>query len=112
MSKPELKRAYHENGAIRYEQYYLNSEYHREDGPAIIHYHDNGVIWYEGYCLNGKYHREDGPAIIYYHKNGAIYSEQHFLNGKKATKEQTQEFMFNKQFAADLEEVLDEWTRA
>ena len=61
--------------------YYLNGEYHREDGPAIeyangtkewflngkqnrtngpaVEFADGGKKWY----LNDKYHREDGPAV-------------------------------------------------
>ena len=38
--------------------YYLNGEYHREDGPAI-ELHNGGKEWW----LNGKTHREDGPAV-------------------------------------------------
>jgi hypothetical protein len=41
-------------------RWYLNGEYHREDGPAIIHL-DGEKAWY----LKGKLHRIDGPAIEY-----------------------------------------------
>ena len=37
--------------------WFLNGEYHREDGPAIENT-DGSKAWY----LNGKRHREDGPA--------------------------------------------------
>src|ERR1700691_5670336 len=57
--------------------YFLNREFHREDGPAIIW--DDGTIFY---CLYGKLHREDGPAIIY--KNGAL---RYYLNDNNITKE-------------------------
>jgi hypothetical protein len=40
--------------------WYLNGEYHREDGPAVERA-DGTKVWY----LNGKHHREDGPAIEY-----------------------------------------------
>ena len=40
--------------------WYLNGQYHREDGPAI-EYADGAKKWY----LNGKHHREDGPACEY-----------------------------------------------
>ena len=52
--------------------YYLNGEYHREDGPAVEVGHNK---WW---LLNGRYHREDGPAIEY--ANG---SKEWFLNGKR-----------------------------
>ena len=38
--------------------YYLNGNFHREDGPAVIY--DNS---YQAWYLNGKYHRTDGPAV-------------------------------------------------
>jgi hypothetical protein len=56
--------------------YFLNGEYHRTDGPAII--------WADGdefYYQNGQRHREDGPAIIrtdgskYYYQNGQRHRE-------------------------------------
>ena len=36
-----------------------NSDYHREDGPAV-EFIDGSKHWY----INGKGHREDGPAIV------------------------------------------------
>jgi hypothetical protein len=39
-------------------EWYLNSKYHREDGPAI-EWANGNKAWY----LNGQLHREDGPAI-------------------------------------------------
>ena len=41
-------------------RWYLNGQYHREDGPAC-EYANGTKRWY----LNGKLHREDGPAIEY-----------------------------------------------
>ena len=40
--------------------WYLNSNYHREDGPAM-EYANGAKHWY----LNGELHREDGPALEY-----------------------------------------------
>jgi hypothetical protein len=40
--------------------WFLNGEYHREDGPAV-EFSDGSKSW----CLNGKLHREDGPAVEY-----------------------------------------------
>jgi adenosylmethionine-8-amino-7-oxononanoate aminotransferase len=59
--------------------WFLNGEYHREDGPAI-EYADGTNFWY----LNGKSHREDGPAIEYadgtksWYLNDHRYTEQQF----------------------------------
>jgi hypothetical protein len=38
--------------------WYMNGQYHREDGPAI-EFADGDMEWW----LNGQLHREDGPAI-------------------------------------------------
>jgi hypothetical protein len=52
--------------------YYLNSKFHRLDGPAIENV--NGTKeWYQ----NGKRHRVDGPAVEEY--DG---SKEWFQNGK------------------------------
>jgi len=51
--------------------WYLNGEFHREDGPAI-EYANGSKYWY----LNGKHHREDGPAVEY------PESKYWWLNGK------------------------------
>ena len=104
----ELETRYYESGVISSEYYFLNGKQHRTDGSAVINYYESGAIYCEYYFLNGKRHREDGPAIVRYYESGAIYSEYYFLNGKEATKEQMQEFMFNKQFTIDLEGVLNE----
>lgn len=50
-------REVNELGEIRY---YVNGEYHREDGPAYI-----GIDGEEEWCLNNKTHRTDGPAITW-----------------------------------------------
>ena len=52
--------------------WFLNGDWHREDGPAV-EWADNSKQWF----LNGKCHREDGPAIEW-----ADGSKQWFLNGK------------------------------
>ena len=66
-------------GIVKYHggsiEYYLNGEFHREDGPAIIW--DDGTIQY---YLNGKCHREDGPAAI--QPDGSIF---YYLNDKNIT---------------------------
>lgn len=38
--------------------WYLDGEYHREDGPAVM-FTDGYTMWYQ----HGKKHREGGPAI-------------------------------------------------
>ena len=55
------------------EEWFLNGNRHREDGPAI-EYADGSKRWY----LNGKMHREDGPAI----ERAAGYKAW-YLNGEQ-----------------------------
>ena len=53
------------------QKWYLNGQFHREDGPAVI-FPSGTQQWYK----NGKLHREDGPALI--HSDG---SQFWYLNG-------------------------------
>ena len=55
-----------------------NGEYHRLDGPALIH--PNGAqYWYK----NGKRHREDGPAEILPYESALYHKYKWWLNGHK-----------------------------
>jgi len=72
-------------------EWWLNGELHREDGPAVEC--ANGTrYWY----LNGKYHREDGPAVEYpdggsrfWYLNGEEYTKEEFLKLTTKAKELT-----------------------
>jgi len=69
-------------------EWYLNGQYHREDGPAV-EWPDGEKQWY----LHGNLHREDGPAIElpsgtkYWCLNGKEYSESEWK--KEVNKKQT-----------------------
>ena len=58
------------------QEWFLNGNRHREDGPAVI-YPDGTQSWW----VNNKLHREDGPAVIYpdgtkeWHVNGNYHRE-------------------------------------
>lgn len=54
VAKPRASVDYYGN-----ENWFLNGELHREDGPAF-----KGVNGDEQWCIHGKLHREDGPAVI------------------------------------------------
>ena len=73
--------------------WYLNGEYHREDGPAI-EFADGSKFWY----LNDEYHREDGPAVEF--DNGDKYW---YLKGNKLTEDQ-----FNKAMSTTKELTISE----
>ena len=56
-------------------RWYLNSELHREDGPAV-EWNNGRKEWH----INGQLHREDGPAVEwnnnkYWYINGKQYTE-------------------------------------
>jgi hypothetical protein len=53
MSQPEMK--VNSDGS---KYWFLNGDYHREDGPAI-EVSDGSKYWF----LYGERHREDGPAV-------------------------------------------------
>ena len=88
MSSAETKREYYKNGNTKYEEYHINDNLHREDGPAYIMYNKNGNVAYEGYWIDGKPHREDGPARIYYYENGDVEYKEYFINGNEITREE------------------------
>ena len=68
--------------------WFLNGEYHREDGPAI-EFATGTKEWY----LNGNLHREDGPAVEcadgdkFWYLNGKLHRKDgpacEFANGTK-----------------------------
>jgi len=66
--------------------YKLNNEFHRKNGPAIIHYKDDNVEQ-EEYWINNNCHRENGPAVIRYDESGNITEEFYYLNGIEITDE-------------------------
>src|SRR6056297_1262720 len=74
---------YYENGQKQHECYYLNEQWHREDGPAFQKWYENGQKQYEYYYLNGEYHRENGPAFQWWYENGQKEYEYYYLNGKR-----------------------------
>jgi hypothetical protein len=53
-------------------RWYLNNNFHREDGPAV-EYTDGTKYWF----LDDKLHRTDGPAVEYVNGNKLWY-----LDGK------------------------------
>jgi hypothetical protein len=62
--------------------WYMNGQYHREDGPAI-EFADGDMEWW----LNGQLHREDGPAIEWVndHSDGG---KEWYIHGKKLSEEE------------------------
>jgi hypothetical protein len=73
------------------QEWYLDDELHRTDGPAVI-FPNGDTWWYQ----NGKLHRTDGPAMEY--ANGEKYW---LLNGKTLT-----EAEFNSPSYREFREIL------
>lgn len=67
-----------------FEEWRVDHELHREDGPGHIEY-ENGEVVVEEWWLNGWLHRVDGPAYIEY-KDGRVIYEQWYLGGEILTK--------------------------
>jgi|APSaa5957512535_1039671.scaffolds.fasta_scaffold41123_3 hypothetical protein len=80
--------------------YFVNDEFHREDGPAV-EFSSGAKV----YFINGEFHREDGPAVEfphgpkYYYINGKLHREDgpavefpcgtkyYYINGEELTEE-------------------------
>jgi hypothetical protein len=78
-----------------YKYWFLNGDFHREDGPAIE--------WPSGtkkWLLNGELHREDGPAIEWangykeWYLRGLRYSDKYEWF-KALTLEQQYNYLWN-----------------
>ena len=72
--------------------WYINGNFHREDGPAV-EYASGNKFWY----LNGHLHREDGPAVEYANGNKRWY-----INDKELTEEEFK----NRQASCNGKEVV------
>jgi hypothetical protein len=74
---------YYSNSQKKSEEWKVNGEIHREDGPAIQFWYENGQKWIESWLLNGYLHREDGPVYQEWSKNGQKKDEWWYLNDKE-----------------------------
>ena len=86
MAELEHKVTYREDGkTVWFEEWRLNGQRHRTDGPAAIQYHKDGkTVWYETWYLNGQLHRIDGPARVCYEEDGkTAYFEEWRLEGNE-----------------------------
>ena len=80
--KDGLHTYYYKNGSVKYQKWYKDSKFHREDGPAFISYYEDGSVAYQQWCRDGMYHREDGPAQIAYYEDGSIEYQEWYKDGK------------------------------
>lgn len=70
----------------KHKEWWINGERHRENGPALIDKYGN-MAWLQ----HDKGHREDGPALI--RKDG---KKEYYINGEYYTEKKYNEIMFNK----------------
>ena len=81
--KPQLRKYYRPDGSVRLEEYWLDDQLHRTDGPAIIWYNPAGSVERECYFLDHQLHRDSGPAIIWYDEDSRPKEEQYWLDGRE-----------------------------
>jgi hypothetical protein len=61
-----------------------HGDYHRKDGPAIVHYsEDTGRVWLEEWYYAGQRHRDGGPAIVQYDGGGRPIKEKYYVHGEE-----------------------------
>jgi hypothetical protein len=60
-----------------------HGDFHRENGPAIIHYTDEGRVWLEEWYYAGQKHRDGGPAVVQYDGGGRPIKEKYYVHGEE-----------------------------
>lgn len=72
-----------DDGKLSFQQWLVDRELHREDGPALIAYAPDGSITREEYQVHGKFHRDgDLPARISKDSESGDFDEAYFVNGE------------------------------
>lgn len=75
-------REYDNYGYRLSSQWFLHGLNHCDDGPAIItYYEDYNEVENEFWMINGILHREDGPAITRYYEDGDVFEEKWYTHG-------------------------------
>ena len=62
------------------EEWWLDGNRHRTDGPAYRTWYENGELECEEWWLDGNRHRTDGPAYQRWYENGELECEEWWLN--------------------------------
>ena len=81
-------RYWYESGYLKEEQWCLDNQLHRLDGPALIEYSEEypGMKTYESWLVHGKPFRHSGPTAIWYdEKTGDIIRTKNHMNTKTFT---------------------------
>ncbi len=72
---------YSDRGLIN-EQWIINGELHRINGPAFVNVQPNGSV-IEKYYEHNKLHRKKGPAVIIYNVHDDPITQEWWTNGIK-----------------------------
>ena len=70
------------DNVILSEVYYFKGMNQRKAGPAIIEYYESGKVKHEQWIFANKLHRTDGPAATYFNECGKIRAQHWLVNGK------------------------------
>lgn len=113
----EPSRWYHENGNVKYEQYYyhnIKNYLHREDGPASIEYYESGALLKKIYIIEDLWHREDGPAYISYYENGKVQEYNWFIENKLHRTDGPASTLYHENGSLNIEEYYmnDKWFKS
>ena len=81
------RRWFYENGRLWIQSWWLNSQRHRQNGPAIEQFDENGQLRSQSWWLNGQRHRVNGPAREWFDENGQLVHQKWYLNGQRLSKE-------------------------
>lgn len=63
----------------------IESNIHRNDGPAVIEYSKEGRVEKEEWWQHGKRHRTDGSAVTIYEGNSLVAHEEFWIAGKEVS---------------------------
>ena len=89
------------------EEWWLDGNRHRTDGPAYRTWYENGELECEEWWLDGNRHRTDGPAYRPWYENGQPRSEGWYLDGKEYTKENYWKKMFEMVKQGEIKKTVD-----
>jgi hypothetical protein len=68
---------YDSNNKVRYEAQT------KPGGITIEYWYSNGNKSMEQWKLNGQLHRTDGPAYVTYNQDGSVQTQSYYINGVK-----------------------------
>ena len=74
--------SWHEDGTLKEIQWFRHNKLHRENAPAAQQWNKRGILRCSVWYYNGEFHRENAPAINIWHKDGTQKMISWSINGK------------------------------